>query len=83
MTTVDHPAVIRDFTHHHVAPDLAEGADEVSVVVVVHLPQRGRHAGNEAALQEGRDTAAFSHVHHGTAAAAAAAGERRRPEAAG
>lgn len=80
MTTVDHPAVIRDSTHHHVAPDLAEGADEVSVVVVVHLPQRGRHAGNEAALQEGRDTAAFSHVHHG---AAAAAGERHRPEAAG
>lgn len=48
------PEVIRDSTHHHVAPDLAEGADEVSVVVVVHLSQRRRHAGHKAALQEGK-----------------------------
>lgn len=69
-----------DSTHHHVAPDLAEGAYEVSVVVVVHLSQRGRHAGHEATLQEGRDTAPFSH--HRRHKAAAAAGEQRRPKTA-
>lgn len=65
------PEVIRDSTHHHVAPDLAKGADEVSVVVVVHLSQRRRHAGHEAALQEGRDAALVTHHHHKAAAAAA------------
>lgn len=74
------PEAIRYSTHHHVTPDLAEGADEVSVVVVVHLSQRCRHAGHEAALQEGRDAALFSHHHHKAAAAAASAGEQRRPK---
>lgn len=64
--------VTRNSTHHHVAPDLAEGAYEVSVVVVVHLSQRGRHAGHEAALQEGRDAILFIHHQHYEATAAAA-----------
>lgn len=39
-------------THHHVAPYLAEGADQMSVMIVVHLPQRGGHARHEAPLEK-------------------------------
>lgn len=39
-------------THHHIAPYLAKGADQMSVMIVVHLPQRGSHAGHEAPLEK-------------------------------
>lgn len=39
-------------THHHIAPYLPEGADQMSVMIVVHLPQRGRHARHEAPLEK-------------------------------
>lgn len=39
-------------THHHITPYLAKGADQMSVMIVVHLPQRGGHAGHEAPLEE-------------------------------
>lgn len=36
--------------HHHVCPHLAEGVDQVSVVIVVHLAERGCHARHKTAL---------------------------------
>ncbi len=39
-------------THHHITPYLAEGADQMGVMIVVHLPQYGSHAGHEAPLEK-------------------------------
>lgn len=48
-------------THHHIAPYLAKGADQMSVMIVVHLPQRGGHAGHEAPLEKKKKEAHSIH----------------------
>lgn len=48
---VDTATLIR-CTHHHIASYLAKGADQMSIMIVVHLPQRGSHAGHKAPLQK-------------------------------
>lgn len=47
-------------THHHIAPYLAKGADQMSVMIVVHLPQCGSHAGHEAPLENKRKRIQFT-----------------------
>lgn len=37
-------------SHHHIGPHLAEGVDQVSIVIVVHLTERGRHTRHKTAL---------------------------------
>lgn len=39
-------------THHHITPYLAKSADQMSIMIVVHLPQCGSHAGHEAPLEK-------------------------------
>lgn len=48
-------------THHHVTPDWAKGVDQMRVMIVVHLPQRGRHTGHETPLQK-KLCAIYNHV---------------------
>lgn len=43
---------VRSSTHHHITSYLAKGVDQMSVMIVVHLPQRGSHAGHEAPLEK-------------------------------
>lgn len=39
-------------THHHITSYHAKGADQMSIMIVVHLPQCGSHAGHEAPLEK-------------------------------
>lgn len=39
-------------TYHHITPYLAKGADQMSIMIVVHLPQYASHAGHEASLEK-------------------------------
>lgn len=48
---VDTDTLIR-CTHHHITPYLAKGVDQMSVMIVVHLPQCGSHAGHKAPLEK-------------------------------
>lgn len=39
-------------THHHITPYRAKGVDQMRVMIVVHLPQRGSHTGHKTLLQK-------------------------------